>query len=210
MTKILIADHHSIAREGINLILKEYSDYDIVAKAKNGNEISYFLQKHEPHVLIMEIDLPQLYGFTFLQSLKTEFPDLKILIYSTHPEEEYAIRSLKFGASGYVRKTASVSTFLDALNIVVEGGIFLNKQVSRTFTNKNVDEGNFIMRIKQLSLSEKRVLNLISYGKPNKYIAKTLNINEEAVNKHKNILLKKLEVENQKDLLKQSKMFKFK
>lgn len=209
MTTIIIADHHPITRKGISCLLKKYPEYNIVDKVNNGEEMFKSLRTHRPDVLIMEIDMPQVNGITVLRTIKAEFPELKVLIYSCNPEEIYALRSIKSGASAYVSKTASIKHFTKALKKVAKGGVYLNDDLTTTFTSRNVGESSVLSRYKKLSSREIEVLNLLSNGKRNKDIANALEINEKTVSTYKTRLLKKLKVDNLADLIHQSRMFQF-
>jgi len=209
MKKIVIADHHPIIRKGIVCLLKKDENFTIVGKANNGDELYKTLEENNPDILIMEIDMPQINGINALRTIKASFPNLRVLIYSTHPEEIYALRSIKSGAAGYVPKTASLKILLKALKQIRKGGIFLNEELTSTFTSRNVGESSAISRYKKLSSREIEVLNLLSSGKRNKDIASALNINEKTVSTYKTRLLKKLKVDNLADLIHQSRMFQF-
>ena len=207
MKSIFIADHHPMTRKGISCMLKENKNFSIIGKANNGAELYRNLRLAVPDILIMEIDLPDINGINALRSIKTEFPKMRVLIYSAHPEEIYALRSIKSGAAGYVPKTASVKSLSKALKQISKGGIFLNEELTSTFTNRNVGETSAISRYKKLSSREVEVLNLLSNGKRNKDIANALSINEKTVSTYKTRLLKKLKVDNLADLIHQSRMF---
>lgn len=190
-------------------MLKKSKDFSIVGKANNGDELFKNLKEKNPDILIMEIDMPQLNGINVLRSIKADYPNTRVLIFSMHPEEIYALRSIKSGAAGYVPKTASTKIFLKALKQIAKGGIFLNEELTSTFTSRNVGESSAISRYKKLSSREIEVLNLLSSGKRNKDIANALNINEKTVSTYKTRLLKKLKVDNLADLINQSRMFQF-
>lgn len=209
MKRIVIADHHPVTRKGIACMLKKSKDFTIVGKANNGDELFKSLKEIQPDILIMEIDMPQLNGINVLRNIKTEFPSTRVMIFSQHPEEIYALRSIKSGAAGYVPKTASTKSFLKALKQIAKGGIFLNEDLTSTFTSRNVGESSAISRYKKLSSREIEVLNLLSSGKRNKDIANALDINEKTVSTYKTRLLKKLKVDNLADLINQSRMFQF-
>ncbi len=209
MKKIVIADHHPITQKGISCLIKKDDNYEIVGKANNGNELFQTLEEQNPDILIMEIDMPQISGINALRGIKVKFPELRVLIFSTHPEEIYALRSIKSGAAGYVPKTASPRILKKALKQIRKGGIFLNEELTSTFTSRNVGETSAISRYKKLSSREIEVLNLLSSGKRNKDIAAALNINEKTVSTYKTRLLKKLKVDNLADLIHQSRMFQF-
>lgn len=209
MKKIVIADHHPVTRKGITCMLKKDENFKIVGKANNGTELYKTLEEVEPDILIMEIDMPQINGINALRSIKQKFPELRVLIFSTHPEEIYALRAIKSGAAGYVPKSASSKILLKALNQIRKGGIFLNEELTSTFTTRNVGETSAISRYKKLSSREIEVLNLLSSGKRNKDIASALSINEKTVSTYKTRLLKKLKVDNLADLIHQARMFQF-
>jgi DNA-binding NarL/FixJ family response regulator len=209
MKNIVIADHHPIVRKGIACMLKKSENFNIVGRANNGNELYKTLDELQPDILIMEIDMPQINGINALRAIKSQYPDTRILIFSTHPEEIYALRSIKSGAAGYVPKTASTKILMKALKQIAKGGIFLNEELTSTFTSRNVGESSALSRYKKLSSREIEVLNLLSRGKRNKDIANALNINEKTVSTYKTRLLKKLKVDNLADLIHQSRMFQF-
>ncbi|MDG1330127.1 MAG: response regulator transcription factor [Flavobacteriaceae bacterium] len=209
MKKIVIADHHPVTRKGITCMLKKDENFKIVGKANNGTELYKTLEEEEPDILIMEIDMPQINGINALRSIKQKFPELRVLIFSTHPEEIYALRAIKSGAAGYVPKSASSKILLKAINQIRKGGIFLNEELTSTFTTRNVGETSAISRYKKLSSREIEVLNLLSSGKRNKDIASALSINEKTVSTYKTRLLKKLKVDNLADLIHQARMFQF-
>lgn len=209
MKNVVIADHHPVTRKGIQCMLKKNDNYNIVGKANNGEELFRNLETLKPDILIMEIDMPQINGINALRAIKSEYPNTRVMIFSTHPEEIYALRSIKSGAAGYVPKTASSKIFMSALKQIAKGGIFLNEELTSTFTSRNVGEASAISRYKKLSSREIEVLNLLSSGKRNKDIANALNINEKTVSTYKTRLLKKLKVDNLADLIHQSRMFQF-
>jgi len=209
MKTLVIADHHPVTRKGVSCMLKKNSNFTIVGRASNRDELYQSLREDKPDILIMEIDMPNINGINALRSIKTEFPETRVLIFSTHPEEIYALRSIKSGAAGYVPKTASTKQFLKALKQIAKGGIFLNEELTSTFTSRNVGESSAISRYKKLSSREIEVLNLLSSGKRNKDIANALDINEKTVSTYKTRLLKKLKVDNLADLIHQSRMFQF-
>lgn len=209
MKKIVIADHHPVIRKGISCMLKKSENFSIVDKVSNGDELFKSLETKQPDILIMEIEMPQINGINVLRTIKEQFPNTRVLIFSSHPEEIYALRSIKSGAAGYVTKSASTKLFLKALKKIEKGGIFLNEELTTTFTTRNVGESSALSRYKKLSSREIEVLNLLSSGKRNKEIASALDINEKTVSTYKTRLLKKLKVDNLADLINQSRMFQF-
>ncbi len=207
MKKVVIADHHPVTRKGITTILRKDQEFDIVGKASSGKKLRQVLQEKNPDILILEIDLPGVNGFNALRTFKEEFPEMRIVIFSCHLEEIYALRSIKSGAAGYIPKTSSTKIFLKALKKVAKGGIFLNEGITQSFSNPVVGETNVLNRYKKLSAREIEVLNLLSGGKKNKEIASVLDLNEKTISTYKTRLLKKLKVTNLAELIHQTRIF---
>ena len=125
---------------------------------------------------------------------------------SCHPEEMYALSAIKYGAAGYISKTASIQRVLDAVNQIQRGGIYLNESLSkRLISDGNTTQG-LAYKYMKLSSREIEVLNLLSNGKRNKEIAANLNINEKTVSTYKMRLLKKLEAQNVAELIKHARL----
>ncbi|HEY9184179.1 MAG TPA: response regulator transcription factor [Salegentibacter sp.] len=206
MNTILIADHHPVVSEGIGNIIRMNPALEIIGKVTNGNELFRFLSRQVPTVLILELDLPEIHGINAIRTLKKEYPELRILIFSYHAEEMYALSAIKAGASGYISKTTDPKTLESAIYQVARGGIYLNKKITEKL-NTGMSKGkSLITKFKKLSTREIEVLNLISAGKRNKDIAETLQINEKTVSTYKTRLLKKLNVDNVADLITRSRL----
>ncbi len=206
MRTILIADHHPITRKGISSLLKDHPEFNITGYVNSANEMFKFLRHHIPDVLIMELDLPQINGINALRIIKREHPGIKILVFTCHPEEMYALSAIKAGAAGYVPKTTEVDVLEAAIRQVARGGIYLNQNITDKI-NSGISPGkNLISKFKKLSTRETEVLNLLSNGKRNKDIAEALHINEKTVSTYKTRLLKKLQVDNIADLINQSRL----
>ncbi len=209
MKKIVIADHHPVTRKGISVLLDSTNEYTIVGKVAKGSELLKCLEKERPDILILELDIPEINGFHALRSIREEFPKTRIAIFSSHPEEIYALRSIKSGAAGYIPKTSSKKLFLQAIKRIALGGIFLNEELAATLNSKSVNDNTIGGRYKKLSTREIEVLNLLSNGKRNKDIATLLEINEKTVSTYKTRLLKKLNVSSLADLINQARLFQF-
>src|SRR5690606_10295555 len=144
MKKIVIADHHPITRKGISVLLNATNEYTIVGKVAIGSDLLKCLEKERPDILILELDIPEINGFHALRSIREEFPKTRIAIFSSHPEEIYALRSIKSGAAGYISKTASKEVFLQAIKRISLGGIFLNDQLTAAMNSKSVNDNTIV------------------------------------------------------------------
>lgn len=207
MSTILIADHHPITRVGITSLLSENEDLEVIGNVTSGQELFKYLKNNDlPDVLVIELDLPEINGINALRTIKSQFPGTKMLIFSCHPEEMYAISAIKAGASGYLAKTVSTDILLQAIQQVARGGIYLNKNITDRI-NTGVSQSNgLISKFKKLSTREAEVLNMLATGKRNKEIAEVLDINEKTVSTYKTRLLKKLKVDNLADLIHQTRL----
>ncbi|KQC32804.1 MULTISPECIES: response regulator [Nonlabens] len=202
--KILIADHHPVFRRGLKCMLKGDKTFEFKGKVEDGKFLISEIQKQEPDVLILEIDLPNSNGVGSLRQIRTHFPDLKVLVVSCHPEEIYAVSSLKAGAQGFISKTRTVKEVKHALLTIVKGERFISENIKNKKSSDS--EKQEILKFKTLSTREIEVLNLLSRGKRNKEIAQDLSINEKTVSTYKTRLLKKLNVDNIADLIHQSRL----
>jgi two-component system invasion response regulator UvrY len=118
---ILIADDHAVVREGIKQILSGTSDMVVTAEASNGNEVMDKLSKNEINLLILDITMPGKSGLDILKDIKSQRPELPILILSMYPEEQYALRVLKAGASGYLSKESAPDELINAIRQISLG-----------------------------------------------------------------------------------------
>ncbi|MFS4483754.1 response regulator [Hyunsoonleella sp. 2307UL5-6] len=204
MIKLLIADPHPIIRKGLEHLFSASSDIEIVGSVNNGEEVLEFLNKENVDVLLSEIDLPKLNGLTVLRHLKSDFPDVKALMFSAQPENVYGFNSIKAGAAGYISKNENVITVNEAVTKVYNGGIHLSNELTQelAFGSRVNKNGTFF---KKLSTRETEVLKLLAIGKKNKEVSKELNINEKTVSTYKARLMKKLKVDNMVDLVNQAK-----
>ncbi len=201
--KVLLADHHPVFRLGLECMMNE-KDFEFVGYVDNGSQLEHRISEIQPDIVILEIDLPRANGVGSLRKIKNNFPDLKTLVVSCHPEEIYAISSIKAGAQGYIAKTRSVEEIREALLTVSKGGTFLSSNIKGLLDDK--ERKNDVLKFKKLSTREIEVLNLLARGKRNKEIAQALSINEKTVSTYKTRLLKKLNVDNIADLIHQSRL----
>lgn len=205
MIKLLIADNHPIIRKGLELLFSASSNIEVVASVDNGEAILDQVKRMPVDIILTEIDLPKINGLTVLRILKSDFPNIKTIIFSGQPEEVYALNSIKAGASGYISKTINIITINEAILKVNDGGIFLSDEMSRQLKmGKRLNTtGSYY---KKLSTREAEVLKLLCVGKKNKEVAKELDVNEKTISTYKARLMRKLKVTNLVDLINQAKL----
>lgn len=204
MIKVLIADHHPIIIKGLQKVFESSHDIQITEVVKSGRELFDIVGRKDFDVIISEIDLPELNGITALRTLKKEYNDLKVIMFSGHPEEIYAVSTIKAGASGYLSKNVDTDIIKEAIIKVHNGGIYISNNLAQLLAFD--ERGNKPSKLyKKLSMREVEVLKLLSSGRKNKEIAKELEINEKTVSTYKARLMKKLNVTNLVDLINQAR-----
>ncbi len=205
MIKLLIADNHPITRKGLEVLFSASPNIKVVGSVDDGEAILEFIKKNPVDIILTEADFPKLNGLTVLRYLKNDYPDIKTIIFSSQPEEVYAINAIKAGASGYLNKSVNVISINEAILKVYDGGIHLSNELTQqlAFGNRVNKSGTFY---KKLSTREAEVLKLLTVGRKNKEISKELDINEKTVSTYKARLMRKLKVTNLVDLVNQAKL----
>ncbi|EIJ39016.1 response regulator transcription factor [Galbibacter orientalis] len=204
MIKVLVADNHPIVRIGLETALNNNGITEVIGSVSTTTELFNALSTKNPDVILLEMDIPEVNGITALRRLKKDQSDIKVLIYSTQAEDVYALSTLRAGASGYVSKTASLDTLIDAIKRVANGGMFItNELAQRLAFDESTNKPRKLFR--KLSTREIEVLKLLASGRRNKQVAEELGLNEKTVSTYKARLMKKLNVDNMVDMLQQAK-----
>src|SRR5574341_1080594 len=184
MIKVLIADDHPIVRQGLRQILKETPDIVVAGEAGSGAETLSEVSKNDYDVVLLDISMPGRNGLDILQQLKLEKPALHVLILSTYPEEQYAIRALKDGASGYLTKSSAPDELVTAIRKVATGG----KYVSAALAEKlafDLSLNNPKLLHETLSDREYQVMCMIASGKMAKEIAAELSLSVKTISTYR-------------------------
>lgn len=204
MIKLLVADNHPIVRLGIRKMLEPEQDIRLVGEVPTTKKLFERLKEETPDVLVLEMDIPEINGVAALRKIKSEYPDIRVLIYSGQSEDVYALSTIRAGASGYLSKSARLENLPTAVRKVGRGGMFITNELAQRLA---FDEGTQKPRrfFRKLSTREVEVLKMLANGKRNKEVAQGLNLNEKTVSTYKSRLMKKLNVDNMVDLLQQAK-----
>ncbi|MBE2217877.1 MAG: response regulator transcription factor [Ignavibacteria bacterium] len=199
IVRIVIADDHAFLREGIKKTIQDEMDMKIVGEASNANDALDIIRELNPDVVIMDISMPGKSGLDVLKDLKSLKRKTRILILSMHPEDRFAIRALKAGASGYLTKESAPDELVKAIRTVLTG----RKYVSKALAEKLVDilsEDSDKMPHEQLSDREYEVFIKISSGKKAIEIAAELSISIHTVNTYRARILEKLSMNSNVEL----------
>src|SRR5574342_979362 len=135
-TKIVIIDDHQLFREGVKRILEFEKSFQVVAEGDDGSEALGLVQEYQPHVVIMDINMPQMNGVEATRELVEKYPDTKVIILSIHDDENYVTHALKTGACGYLLKEMDADALIEAVRVVADGGSYLHPRVTHNLVKE--------------------------------------------------------------------------
>ena len=199
MLKILIADDHAIVRQGLKQIVAETQDMTVAGEATNGQELLDKIRESEYDVVVLDITMPVRNGMDVLKQLRTERPELPVLMLSIHPEEQYALRALKAGASGYLTKESAPDELVIAIRKVSSGGKYISASLAEKLAFK-FGGGREQELHEALSDREYQVLCMIASGKTVTDIAQELLLSEKTVSTYRSRVLEKMNMKNNAEL----------
>jgi len=203
--RVLLAEDHTIVRQGIAALLGTESDMEVVGEASNGLEAIELAKKLSPEVILMDIGMRQLNGLEATREIKRLFPSMKILVLTMHDNEEWIFQILKAGASGYLIKDSAMTDLTSALRAVYQGDSYLSPSIS-----KMVDE-EYIRKAESgekkgvedlLSGREREILQMIAEGNSVPQISNLLCISKKTVEAHKTHIMEKLNIHDKVGLIK--------
>ncbi len=192
--RILIADDHSIVREGLKQLLELDGDIVVVGQAGDGYECLSLLNKLKPDVLLLDINMPNLDGLKVLNIMKEEKMESKVLILTIHNEIEYLLKAVDIGCNGYVLKDSDSALLKKAIYNVYNGEMYIQPSLTPLLNSNLSDRDNYKDKLNELTRREYDVLKLLAEGYFNKEIASTLNISERTVKNHVSNIFKKIGV----------------
>jgi DNA-binding NarL/FixJ family response regulator len=197
--KILIADDHSVVREGLKQILKKLPDVNQIEEAMNGIDALKMIESSNYDFVILDITLPCISGLDVLKSLKLQNNNTRILVLSMHPEEQFAIRALKLGAVGYVTKDRAGEELLAAIRKISGGGKYVSSELAE-FMALNLDYRFDSLLHEKLSEREFQIMIQLASGKSSRDIAAELFISEKTVGTHRLRIMQKMGMKKNSDL----------
>jgi DNA-binding NarL/FixJ family response regulator len=216
MINVVLAGDHVLVRDGIKALLEDQKGIAVIDEASNGKEALEVISKNKPHVLIVDIRMPEMNGIEVVAEVTKNHKEVKTLVLSMHDSEEYVVQSIHAGADGYLLKGASKKEFLKALNKVANGGKYFTGDVSSIIMNNFVN-GNTTKVAKpikeplvlpfKLTKREKQILILVLELKNNKDIADELKISRRTAEVHRFNLMKKLVAKNLQELTNKAKEY---
>lgn len=215
-TTIILADDHSLVRDGIRALLESESDLEVIGEASDGKEAIYLVEKKNPDLLIIDIRMPVMNGIEAVEKLNAQNSPVKSIILSMHDSEEYILQSVSAGAKGYLLKDTGKTEFIKAIHTVREGGKYYSGDISNVLVNNLLHPNKEVAdRPKKaiptnnpfdLTNKELQVLELVLSGLTNKQISEKLENSKRTVETHRFNLMRKMEVKNLIDLSKKAQL----
>jgi len=198
-TRIVLADDHTLVRDGMRKILEAQPGWTVVGEAQDGREAVRLTLDLKPDVAIVDLAMPQLNGVDAIQQIARRLPSVRLLVVSMHADEVYVTRALKAGAHGYLLKDSAGTDLLRAVSALVQHKSFFSPAVSRVMLDdyvRELAERGVTDRYDTLSEREREVFQLIAEGRANKEIAEILHLSPSTVETHRARIMEKLDVHN--------------
>lgn len=196
---IVIAEDHTILREGLKALLSSQQDLKVVGEAGDGLEAIRCVQSHHPDLILLDLSMPRMTGLDAIKEIKRVNTDTKIIVLTVHRTEEYILATLQAGADGYVLKDAHSTELMTAIRHVLDGRRYLSPSISGTIID-GLLQGKKASAIRSswetLTQREREILKLVAEGHKNKEIADLLCISLKTVEKHRANLMEKLDLHN--------------
>lgn len=193
-TKVMIADDHSLIREGIKQLLEFDGSIEVISEASNGTECLDKLENTFPDVLLLDINMPEKNGLEVLDEIKKKEYDIKVLILTVHNELEYLIKAVDIGVDGYILKDSESAELKRAIQAVLDGENYIQASLIPALNNRLANRDIDKDKIDSLTSRELEVLIQVANGMFNKEIATNLNISERTVKNHVSNIFKKIDV----------------
>jgi DNA-binding NarL/FixJ family response regulator len=197
--RILLADDHTVVRQGFRAMLAQQTDISIVGEAGNGREVLTLAEQTKPDLIVMDVAMPELNGIEATRRLTAGMPGVRILALSMHKDSVYVREMLKAGAKGYLLKDSGEADLLEAVRTLARGGEYISPAVQDALASAPRKDG--ATALDQLTSREREVLQLIAEGKTNKEVATVLQISPFTVDAHRGRIMEKLKVHNVNELV---------
>lgn len=200
MTRVLLADDHAIIRDGVKEILADTDDLLVAGEAANGNDVLRLVNEQKWDILVLDISMPGKNGLELIKLVRNINPRLPILIFSMHQEEQYALRALHAGASGYLTKESDGEVLVAVIRKVAGGGIHVSDKVAAMLARERMPISDELPHAR-LSDREFQVFEKIIGGSRLTDIANELNLSIKTVSTHKSRILQKMNMASESDLI---------
>lgn len=194
--KLMIADDHSMIREGLKQLLELEGEFEVIAEAADGVECIEKLKEVTPEVLLLDINMPNMNGLEVLEKIKEFKWDIRVLVLTVHNEVEYLLKAVDIGINGYLLKDSESAELKKAILSVVNGEDYIQPSLIPVLNAKMIDRSKDNEKLEKLTKRELQVLKLLAVGKLNRQVAEELDISERTVKNHVSSIFKKIEVKD--------------
>ena len=195
---LVLADDHVMFRKGVKRIITGVDDFEVIGEANDGLELLDLLKETRPHLIILDISMPNLRGLEATREIKQVYPHIKILLLTMHRKKEFIQQAMAAGADGYLLKEDADTELLKAVKTIREG----NKFISSLLSSELADLVTPKSQTGSLSLREREVMKLVAEGKSSREIGDLLHISIFTVRRHRENIMRKLNLSNMADLVK--------
>jgi DNA-binding NarL/FixJ family response regulator len=195
MIKVLIADDHALIRKGLKQLLDDTDNMRVTGEAENGMQAIHMVEEGAFDVVLLDISMPDKHGIDVLKQLKINHPQLPVLMLSMHPEEQYALRSMKAGAAGYLNKQSAPLQLVTAINQVANGKKYISTELAEQLAN-GLSQGYQELLHQTLSNREYQTLCLMASGKKLSEMAEIMTLSPKTVSVYRSRLLEKMKLKN--------------
>lgn len=202
--RIILVDDHAVVRSGLHMILSPEEDVKIVGEAGTAGEAIELACRDKPDVMLMDIHLPDLSGIEATKVIKEKCPDVAIIALTIHEDEEYFFKMLEAGASGYVPKRIAPEELLVAIRVAARGEVYIDPSLTKLLVQDFITQQQTRpdRPIKDLTERETELLAHLADGATNTEIADTLHISPKTVARHRENIMRKLDLRNRTELVK--------
>ena len=202
--RILLADDHTLFRQGIRQLISSEPDMEVIGEAANGSDAVDKAGELRPDLVLMDIGMPGLSSFEAMRQIKKNRPETKVLVLTMYDDEDYLVEGMEVGANGYVLKDSPANQLTAAIRDVCRGGSYLSPRMLSQLVDdfrSRIKSANRLPRFATLTTREREVLKLLAEGNSVKEIACDLNLSVKTVEAHKFNLMRKLDIHNKAQLV---------
>jgi DNA-binding NarL/FixJ family response regulator len=200
-TRVLIADDHGIVRSGLRLLLERQPDIEVIGEAADGAEARALAVRERPDLAILDVKMPKLTGLQATREIKSQAPEVSVLILSMHDDERYLFEALKAGASGYVLNTQADADLMVAIRAVERGEPFLTPAAQQALIKDVLERGRQSEDEEELTPREEEIVKLVAEAHTTRQIAEILHLSEKTVENHRGNAMRKLGMRDRVELV---------
>jgi len=193
--RVLLVDDHALVRAGLRALIEMIESIDVVGEAGNGADALRSIERLHPHIVLLDITMPDMNGLEVLQKITSRFAGVRVIILTMHEAREYAVQALHFGAAGFIPKSAAAAELKDAIEMVMQGKTYVSAQTpQQTATRIPINADKQSELLDRLTPRQREILVRIAEGQSTKEIARALDISVKTVESHRSQLTERLSI----------------